>query len=90
MLVNLVTDSLNIFAYDADIAGLSYKLLSVSTGFQIILGGYNQKLNILAKKVIEALKNYDVDIEKFNIYKEKMLRNLRNFEKEQPYSRNPL
>jgi len=46
----LVTDALNEFAYDAEVAGLGYTISNTSEGFQLIVKGYNCKQYVLIEK----------------------------------------
>jgi insulysin len=81
----LVQDALNEFAYDAELAGLSYSLSSTTRSLKLHLGGYNSKLPVLADAICKKLMNFVVRDDRFAIYKEQLLRSYHNFDKEQPY-----
>jgi insulysin len=68
----LVTDSLTEFAYDAELAGLEYGFASHSLGLFITLSGYNDKLPVLARHVLERVKNIKVLPERLEIVKEQV------------------
>lgn len=72
LFVSLAQDSLNEFTYDAECAGLSYSLNSSYCGIQVTFGGYNEKLPVLAKTIMETITNFDVKEDRFAIYKEQV------------------
>ncbi len=69
---DLVTDSLTEFAYDADLAGLTYNFSHQSLGLYITLSGYNDKLPLLAKTVVERAKNLKVDPDRLAVMKDQV------------------
>lgn len=69
---DLVTDSLAEFAYDAELAGLEYSFASHSLGLFVTLNGYNDKLSVLARHVLEKVKNIKVVPERLEIAKEQV------------------
>jgi insulysin len=75
----LVTDSLTEFAYDAELAGLEYGFASHSLGIFITLSGYNDKLPVLARDVLDRAKNIKVLPERLAIAKERVKRDWHNF-----------
>ncbi|KAL3284944.1 hypothetical protein HHI36_019075 [Cryptolaemus montrouzieri] len=85
MLVQLFRDALNEYAYAAELAGLKYELINTKYGLILAIGGYNDKQHIFLEKVIERLTAFKVDPKRFEIYKENYVRNLKNFNAEQPY-----
>ncbi|XP_023021581.1 insulin degrading metalloproteinase isoform X2 [Leptinotarsa decemlineata] len=85
MLVQLFRDALNEYAYAAELAGLKWELINTKYGLILGIGGYNNKQHILLAKIMEKLTNFKVDSKRFNILKENYIRNLKNFEAEQPY-----
>ncbi|KAI0784388.1 insulin-degrading enzyme [Abortiporus biennis] len=82
---DLVMDSLNAFAYDAEMAGLNYGFSPHSDGVFVSLNGYNDKLHILAKDVFERAKTLVVNPGRMAAKKEEMVRDWENFFLEQPY-----
>ncbi|EAU88742.1 insulin-degrading enzyme [Coprinopsis cinerea okayama7 len=84
--IDLVNDSLTEFTYDADLAGLSYNLFSHSTGIYIAVTGYNDKVSVLLKHVLENIKNIKIETGRFQAIQEEVKREWRNFFFGQSYS----
>ncbi len=72
LFTRLLQDSLNEYAYDAEIAGLSYSLSLTQTGLRLAIQGYNHKLSVLATKIIEKMKKFVVDENRFVVIKEQV------------------
>ncbi|OJT08672.1 Insulin-degrading enzyme [Trametes pubescens] len=85
LFADLVTDSLTEFAYDADLAGLSYNFGGHSLGLYVTLSGYNDKLHVLAKDVLERAKALKVKPERLAVMKDQAKREYENFFLGQPY-----
>ncbi|KAK7485900.1 hypothetical protein BaRGS_00022895, partial [Batillaria attramentaria] len=85
MFVGLFKDALNEYSYAAEIAGLHYNLDCSPYGVYLEVKGYNHKLDILLKKIMERLTTFVVDPQRFDIIKEAYERGLRNFRAEQPH-----
>ncbi|KAK9368638.1 Metalloenzyme, LuxS/M16 peptidase-like protein [Lipomyces kononenkoae] len=83
--LDLVTDRLSAYAYAASIAGLSYTVRQTTDGTFIGLAGYNHKLDILLKKVLEEIRDFKVDPERFEVIKEKAQREAKNWHYSNPY-----
>ncbi|KAF9265707.1 hypothetical protein L218DRAFT_957335 [Marasmius fiardii PR-910] len=82
---DLVTDSLTEFAYDADLAGLKYDCASSSKGIYVALRGYNDKMGVLAGKVLERIKGLKADPERLKLVVEKNKKAWENFFMGQSY-----
>jgi insulysin len=82
----LCQDSLNEYAYYADIAGLDYGIEDNHEGLEITVKGYNEKLPLLIKRVIERLKHLVVKQDRFDVLKKQVRRTLKNFSKNQPHA----
>ena len=82
----LVADALNEWAYPAQLAGLAYRINQDPAGFSLSLGGYNQKQPELLAEVLKAFRGLTVDAERFELYKARLAKQLRNFDKERPYT----
>ena len=52
---------------------------------QVEVRGYSHKQAILLSKMLSRMMQFSVDPKRFEIYKEIVLRQLRNFKAEQPY-----
>jgi insulysin len=86
MFVLLFEDDLTEYSYPAHLAGLSFGLLNVKYGMHVIVRGYNHKLHVLLKKVMDKLLSFEPDPVRFEVLKEVYLRSLKNFEADQPYN----
>lgn len=73
LFADLVNDSLTEFAYDADLAGLSYAFESHDLGIFVTLNGYNDKLYVLARAVLKKVKNLVVDPKRLEVMKEQVI-----------------
>ncbi|XP_058795185.1 insulin-degrading enzyme isoform X2 [Phymastichus coffea] len=85
MFAQLFKDSLNEYAYNADLAGLKWELNNSKYGLSLLIGGYDHKLDVLLEKILDRMMNFTVNEKRFDILKENYIRGLKNFEAEQPY-----
>ena len=85
LFADLVTDSLTEYSYDADLAGLSYSFASHNLGVFVTLNGYNDKIHVLAKDILEKARRLTVDPERLNTKKQELKRDWENFFFEQSY-----
>ncbi|XP_008320371.2 insulin-degrading enzyme isoform X1 [Cynoglossus semilaevis] len=83
--LELLKDSLNEYAYAAELAGLNYDLQSTVYGMYLSVKGYNDKQHILLRKIIEKMASFEIDEKRFDIIKEAYMRSLNNFRAEQPH-----
>uniref|UniRef100_A0A667Z4I5 Insulin-degrading enzyme n=2 Tax=Myripristis murdjan TaxID=586833 RepID=A0A667Z4I5_9TELE len=83
--LELLKDSLNEYAYAAELAGLNYDLQNTIYGMYLSVKGYNDKQHILLKKIIEKMATFEIDEKRFDIIKEAYMRSLNNFRAEQPH-----
>jgi len=83
----LVTDALNEYLYDAQIANLSYSLFVLNEGIRLIIKGYNCKQAILRDLILDKIRNIVIDPERFAVIKESQTRSYANFDKDHPYQR---
>ncbi|KAG6555184.1 hypothetical protein Mapa_003223 [Marchantia paleacea] len=81
----MLVDYLNAYAYYAEVAGLSYKILVTVHGFQVSVSGYNHKLIVLTKKIMEIIVNFNVNEDRFKVMKEMVMKDCVNFRFQQPY-----
>ncbi|RKF74782.1 putative zinc protease mug138 [Golovinomyces cichoracearum] len=82
---DIVRDALEEYSYDAQLAGLDYSICCSLTGIEIAVSGYNDKLPVLLDKVLSTMKNLEVRPDRFEIIKERLLRNLKNLDYGQPF-----
>lgn len=85
LFVMLFQDSLNEYAYAAELAGLMWTIGVFNQGLMLSIGGYNDKLDVLLSKVLKNLKDFEPNEKRFNIFLENYIRQLKNFDTEQPY-----
>ena len=79
LFLELVMDSMSEYSYDADLAGLSYKLETQADGVLLTIDGYNDKLSVLAKVVLEKMAGLEIDKQRFEMFKDQQKRGLGNF-----------
>ncbi|CAJ0832866.1 6120_t:CDS:10 [Entrophospora sp. SA101] len=82
--LELIEDALNEYSYSAKIAELEYSL-EYDENFYIYISGYNDKAVVLLEKILLKMKNYEVDSKRFDLYKEKLLREYHNTLYDTPY-----
>lgn len=73
-------EAMNEYSYDADLAGLRYGLETQADGILLNLDGYNDKLAVLAKVVMEKMVDLQVDPQRFEIIKDQNRRKYQNFQ----------
>lgn len=81
----LVSDALEEYSYDADLAGLYY-YVRVDDGCLVVeVSGYNDKLPVLLEQVLTKIRDLEIKDDRFDIIKERASRGLRNSVLQQPY-----
>jgi insulysin len=85
------TDSLEEYAYDAELAGLTFDVQVLPRGVRLTFGGYNDKLQEFAAYVSSHLTdNINTILPKndleFGRYKDNLMRGLSAFDVSQPYA----
>ncbi|KAI5632332.1 peptidase M16 domain-containing protein [Phthorimaea operculella] len=83
--VLLLRDSLQQFAYAAELAGLRWSVSNAKSGLSLTIDGFDDKQHVLLEKVMDHIVNFTADPERFHIMKENHIRAIKNFEAEQPY-----
>jgi len=68
----LVTDALSEYSYDAELAGLVYSFEASSLGFYVSVSGYNDKLHVLLRDVLEKAKRLEVRADRLEVMIEKV------------------
>lgn len=71
-IASLITDALTEFAYDAELAGLSYGISETAAGLSLTVGGYNEKAHVLLKRVLEKARGLVVDPDRFEVIREQV------------------
>lgn len=96
LFVELLEDELNSLSYLANLGGLQYHFNLAREGISLEIFGYSHKLEILLKKLLETLNNFTTEDKlnevwnsvrerRFEILKDKLSRNLKNFGYSTPY-----
>ncbi|CAH2062107.1 unnamed protein product, partial [Iphiclides podalirius] len=85
VLVLLLRDSLQQFAYAAELAGLRWSVANAKYGINVTVEGFDNKQHVLLEKIIDSMVNFRADPKRFAIMKENHVRAIKNFEAEQPY-----
>lgn len=83
--VELLKDAMTEYAYDAELAGLGYNIEASQDGLSISVDGYNDKLPVLLKYVLKAVKDFQIDSTRFEMVKDMVVRMYENFRLEAPY-----
>ncbi|RPD65209.1 LuxS/MPP-like metallohydrolase [Lentinus tigrinus ALCF2SS1-6] len=86
LFVDLVEDALAEVTYDADLAGLSYSVSNDVDGIVVSVGGYNDKLDVLLRTVLEKLRDLVVTPDRLQVIAEKIKRDYENYYVGQPSS----
>lgn len=81
----LLMDYLNEYAYDAQVAGLYYGIYHTSTGFEVVVIGYNHKMQTLIDAIIAKIVKFEVKADRFSVIKETEIKEYKNIKYQQPY-----
>ncbi|CDZ79568.1 Protease 3 precursor [Candidatus Rubidus massiliensis] len=84
LLVKFVEDALIGYGYKAALAGLDYKIARTDNGISFKITGYSENAHLLFKEIVSILKNLQVNEEKFTIFKQSLLRDYQNVQKDPP------
>jgi insulysin len=85
LLCDLVIDDLTETSYYAQCAGLNFGLEGSVDGLTVQVSGYNDKLPHLLETILERLVTFTVKQDRFDVIKQQVKRELKNFDKESPY-----
>ncbi|KAJ8637986.1 hypothetical protein MRB53_012253 [Persea americana] len=65
----LLMDYLTEEAYDAQVAGLDYRIDHPDAGFQVTVIGYNHKMRILVEAIVGKIAQFEVKPDRFSLIK---------------------
>lgn len=65
-------DALSEISYDASLAGLGYNFSSQALGMWVSLNGYNDKMPVLSRTVLEKIRNLVVKPDRLAVMKEQV------------------
>ncbi|XP_066996978.2 insulin-degrading enzyme [Anabrus simplex] len=85
LFVELFVDGFNEYTYAAELAGMAWTLLATKYGIMLTISGYNHKQPVLLGMILDQMTKFKVDPTRYEILKEKYVRELQNLEAEQPY-----
>ncbi|KAH3685845.1 hypothetical protein WICPIJ_003182 [Wickerhamomyces pijperi] len=74
------------FCYNAELAGLSFSISTGKEGIVVDVTGYSQKASVLLQTVLTEMFQFVPTEERFNVIKERILRNYKNLGYKVPYS----
>ncbi|CAE6451275.1 unnamed protein product [Rhizoctonia solani] len=86
MFVDLVKDALTEFTYDAELAGMKYSIMCDGASIVVISEGYNDKLSVLLKYVLEKVKSITITQDRVTVIAEQLQQEIENFYLTQPYT----
>lgn len=79
-----VMEELNDNSYAANLAGLSYEIKRTDYGISLSISGYSESADLLFDQIIQKMTNLNLTEEQFNLYKEYLRREYRNFTRKPP------
>ncbi|KAF8605452.1 insulin-degrading enzyme [Ceratobasidium sp. AG-I] len=86
LFTDLVKDILTEFTYDAELAGMKYSIMCDGGSIVIVSEGYNDKLPVLLKHVLEKVKSIVITQDRVTVVAEQLRQEIENFYLDQPYS----
>lgn len=86
LFAKLVIDELTEYAYDIELAGVYYDIVNTHTGLRLVAGGYSDKIGLVVRTILQRIAGFRADKERFATVLDAVVRENRNFAKEQPYS----
>lgn len=81
----LLDNELNDLSYYASMVGLTFRIYQWRDGILIKLSGYNDKLFVLLQEILDKIFAFKPKASKFELIKNKLLQDFRNFGYEVPY-----
>lgn len=85
LLTRVVQDELNEFSYPATLAGLDFSIYNHIRGISVKISGYPDKQSILLSRILNTLKNGQIQTARLQQFKDELRRNLENASKQKPY-----
>lgn len=70
--MDLIDDALAEMTYDADLAGLSYSVTNQIEGLTVSVSGYNDKIPVLLRIVLEKIRSLQVQPDRLCVVKEEV------------------
>lgn len=85
--VKAVEEALSRFSYPATMAGLYFEVDTTDFGVSFKIRGYSDNAHLLFEEILKQIKDVAVIESKFKLYKQSLLRDYHNFNKETPLKR---
>lgn len=85
LFVQLLLDGMNEYLYDAELGGLNVNIVNTSYGVSVRVSGFSEKQQLVLDYVLKEMFDFNVNPERFEIFKERYIRSLSNFHADQPY-----
>lgn len=73
-----IAEELNEYAYDADEAGLSFRLMSSALGVDLQVAGFHDKMPVLLEAIVRKMAEAKISEQSFAVVKDRFLRFYRN------------
>lgn len=80
-------EALSQFSYPATVAGLDFSVNRTDFGISFKITGYSDNAHVLFEEILKRLKDVSINEQKFKLYKQALLRQYHNFNKETPLKR---
>ncbi len=87
MFVKGLEEALSKFSYPATLAGLDFSVKRTLFGISFKITGYSDKAHLLYDEILKQLTEVNISEQKFKLYKQALLRDYHNFNKEMPLKR---
>lgn len=84
LLAKTLRDDLNAYTYPAKLAGLDYAIYTHLRGITIRVGGYDDKLHVLLRRILSQVASPDINEQRFDVAREQFMDKLRNQSKQKP------
>ena len=78
MFLDYLSDELNEFGYDAQVAGLKYVVNPTMEGFSINISGYNCKQHVLLEQILNKFTTLNIDADRFELLKARNMKTYQN------------
>jgi len=84
LLVDAINTNLNAWAYPARLAGLNYTVYPHLRGITVRLGGYSDKLHVLASRILAQIAHPELSEQRFRIARQNLIDSLENQARNKP------
>lgn len=82
--IKSLEEALNKYIYNAQLAGLDFKINRIENGISLLISGYHENAHLIFEEVLKYLKQLHPPDHKFKIYQQSLLRDYQNFSREMP------